>query len=131
MERTARPGFVTLLIRSIAGIILIAAVGSEAIAQDYDIGPKLDWSHSKEPRWPRGAPREGGRVTLSVDIDEKGNVIDARIVSVEGADVFGPAAVDAMKHWHFHPALKNGKPVAVANYTAKVTFPPCDCNERR
>jgi TonB family protein len=132
MGRKTKPVFVTLLVSCIAAILLTAVIGSEAIAQNFDTRPRIDQHRTSEPKRPRGAPRdESGEVTLSVDIDEKGTVIDVRVISVDGADVFGPAAADYIKHAHFYPAMKDGKPIAVAGYTIKVAFPPCDCHDRR
>jgi TonB family protein len=52
--------------------------------------------------------RTQGRVTIDLSIDDKGNVAAAKIVS--GPIPLRQAALDAVKHWKYSPALIDGKP---------------------
>lgn len=46
---------------------------------------------------------------LRLQIDEQGNVIDARVES--GHPAFAQASLDAVKQWRYHPYLVNDSPV--------------------
>ncbi len=67
------------------------------------------------PRYPvemRRAGREGvARVAFIVTAD--GFVEEARVVDATGPG-FGPAAIEAVKQWHFTPGELNGRRVRVA-----------------
>ena len=68
------------------------------------------------PRYPRRAQRRGvdGIVTLALDIDERGRVALAEVISVEAeryADEFARAAERAAMRTRFHPKTVNGEPV--------------------
>jgi TonB family protein len=55
-----------------------------------------------------------GKVVLKVVWDTEGRVIDAIVVSSPGkAFGFDDAALEAVKKWRCHPAIMNGKPMAV------------------
>ena len=49
-----------------------------------------------------------GRVVINISLDDKGNVIAANAVS--GPIPLRQAAVEAVKHWKYSPALIDGKP---------------------
>jgi len=61
--------------------------------------------------------KPGEHVTVSVVIDEEGNVVSAEAKS--GNSLLIDAAVDAVRQWKFKPAKRDGKPVKV---TADVTI---------
>jgi protein TonB len=69
--------------------------------------------HKTEPIYPEAARRANiqGVVVLDTLIGSDGNVLDVRAVS--GPDDLGPAAVDAVRWWRFHPYLVNGQAVQV------------------
>jgi len=76
------------------------------------------------PSYPPLAARlsEQGSVRLSLDIDERGYVTDASVVSSSGYETLDAAAVSWVKaHWRFTPALRDGIPVP-ASADAIVTF---------
>jgi protein TonB len=50
-----------------------------------------------------------GQVTVSVQIDEKGNVRSAK--ALDGPLALRQSAENAAKQWKFNPARKNGLPV--------------------
>ena len=66
-----------------------------------------------EPVYPPDAraARIEGTVTVQVLVDERGRVVDARLVrSIRGLDV---AALAAARQWIFKPARSGGQPIAV------------------
>jgi TonB family protein len=73
------------------------------------------------PVYPEEARKSGieGIVILEAKADEKGNVVDARVLrSVPPLD---QAAIDAVKQWKFEPLLIDGKPRQVI-FTLTVRF---------
>lgn len=56
--------------------------------------------------------RVSGVVTVSIQIDEQGNVTDS-MVEKSSHPAFDPAAVAAVRKWKFKPAKKDGAAVAV------------------
>lgn len=58
------------------------------------------------------AQRVSGLVTVSVQIDEQGNVTDSS-VEKSSHPAFDPAAVAAVRKWKFKPAKKDGAAVAI------------------
>jgi protein TonB len=58
-----------------------------------------------------------GIVTVSCTIDEKGNVVDARVIKASNP-AFSSPALEALSHWKFKPAKKAGTAVPI-----KVSFP--------
>jgi len=56
------------------------------------------------PEYPREARRkniDNGRVIARLNIDEKGNVTDVKIVEANPAQVFNRAVIDALMQWKF------------------------------
>jgi TonB family protein len=53
-----------------------------------------------------------GTVVLSVEIDERGQVHNIRVLSPLGLGL-EEKAIEAVRKWRFHPATRNGKPVRV------------------
>jgi protein TonB len=76
-----------------------------------DSEPKVDKDY-KAP-YPDEAKRAGveGTVVLSVKVDAEGKVVAARVLSGPGYGL-NEAALDAIKRFKFHPAIKNGEPVS-------------------
>ena len=60
-----------------------------------------------------------GVVVLTAIIDKDGNVRNLQLVS--GHPMLAPAAIEAVKQWHYKPFLLNGLPVEVET-TVEVTF---------
>lgn len=71
------------------------------------------------PAYPESLRRDGitGIVTVSCTIDEKGNVVDPKVVKTTN-DAFSHPAIEALSHWKFKPAKKGGNAVPI-----KVSFP--------
>ena len=58
--------------------------------------------------------RVEGTVSLNVLVDERGNVIDAQVLSASGGKSgLAEAAADYAKHWKYRSATKDGMPVKV------------------
>jgi periplasmic protein TonB len=58
------------------------------------------------PEYPRDAIRKGierGRVVARMDIDEKGNVTDVRIIEANPPRVFDREVIAALRQWKFEP----------------------------
>ncbi|UCD83754.1 MAG: energy transducer TonB [Deltaproteobacteria bacterium] len=68
-----------------------------------------------KPRYPKVAERNGleGTVILRILINDRGVVLQARIVEIRGFQGFGTAAVQAVRQWRFRPAMIKDNPVAV------------------
>jgi bla regulator protein BlaR1 len=69
------------------------------------------------PHYPQEAIRakQSAHVTFDVLVDEQGipqSVAMARSEPPEAAPMFTQASVEAIKKWHFNPAIKDGKPHA-------------------
>jgi len=77
--------------------------------------------HRVEPTYPAlaKAARISGSVVLKAIIDREGKIQDLQLVS--GHPMLAPAAIDAVKQWHFRPYLLNGQPIEVET-TINVIF---------
>jgi len=77
--------------------------------------------HSVPAQYPAMARqlRVEGEVVVSLDVDASGSVSAARAIS--GAPLLRAAALDAVRHWKYHPATLGDKPVP-STETVKVDF---------
>ncbi|MBB4129628.1 energy transducer TonB [Xanthomonas sp. 3075] len=66
------------------------------------------------PRYPSAALRRGdaGDVVVRVDVDAAGKPGGVALVQRSGSRDLDRAAMEAVRHWRFHPAHRNGQPVA-------------------
>lgn len=66
------------------------------------------------PRYPAAALRRGdaGDVVVRVDVDASGSPGGVTLVQRSGSRDLDRAAMEAVRHWRFHPARHNGQPVA-------------------
>jgi periplasmic protein TonB len=97
------------------------AVNAAAHEQVLADSPEVLYRPS-EPVYPRLAEqmKVEGSVTLHVNIDKNGNIVDTQVLS--GPEVLATAAREAIGHWRFRPHYKNGAPVeteahVVVNFT--------------
>jgi len=75
------------------------------------------------PAWPQNAPNDHDLdVIVIVTVAADGTVLDAHVDDSAGAD-YDHAAIDAVKHWEFEPATRNGRPIP-ARVRALVHFVP-------
>ena len=63
-----------------------------------------------------------GVVKVAYDVTVDGTVENARVVESKPPGVFDAAALDAVRKWRFHPAVRNGKAVATQNMVSPVKF---------
>jgi protein TonB len=77
--------------------------------------------HRVEPTYPPVAQQAHiqGSVVLTAIIDKNGNVQQLRLVS--GPPLLVPAAIEAVKQWHYKPFLLNGEPLEVET-TVTINF---------
>lgn len=82
------------------------------VAGPVNLGNELSLAcpERSAPRYPASAKRLGqeGRVELRVELDERGDVAEVRVVRSSGFDRLDEAAVAAVKTWHCHPAKRDG-----------------------
>lgn len=73
--------------------------------------------YQAQPSFPSALRRAGirGSATIGFLVDQNGHPQQLQIKQASDA-AFGDAAIDSIKHWHFHPALKDGKPVVYEMY---------------
>jgi TonB family protein len=66
-----------------------------------------------DPEYPAATrlSRISGTVVIDAIIDERGNVVQARVVS--GHPLLVAAALRAVKQWKYEPSSLNGQPVSV------------------
>jgi TonB family protein len=81
------------------------------------------------PKYPKHAYkyRIPARVTLSLDIDQEGNVMRTQLVSVEASRYskkFIKASKRAARRSNFYPRLKNGQPIVTHGFVRTYTFRP-------
>ena len=81
----------------------------------------------KSPTYPRSAKRRKipGYVTLALDIDRRGRVVDTRVISVEARRYerdFVKAATRAAKRTRFHPKTINGRAVPTRGFVQRYAF---------
>lgn len=74
------------------------------------------------PVYPGFARRAAGEVVVDVFVSEKGNVMQARVVS--GLKVFRVSALSAARQWQFAPTTFNGAPVRTHRMIAFHYIPP-------
>ena len=91
---------------------MMAATFASAQESKFDEPPMP--SKTVAPNYPSAMKRDGvvGMVTLSITVDEKGQVQNP-IVRKSTRPEFEQPALDAIAKWKFEPAKKDGKPVAV------------------
>jgi protein TonB len=76
------------------------------------------------PPYPEVSRRLGehGLVRVAISIDASGAIQDVRVAASSGSDRLDQAAVDWVKsHWRYHPATRNGSPVASTSL-AEIVF---------
>jgi protein TonB len=75
------------------------------------------------PTYPQSAQARGieGYVILEVLISERGQVVEAKVLSAEPQGLFEQVAIEAIKKWSFEPGLQDGK-TATSRIKQKVNF---------
>lgn len=70
-----------------------------------------------------------GNVILETIIDERGVVTKPRLLESPGGPLMSFAALEAVRHWKFKPAMLNGQPVKVY-YSLTVNYMVENCRRR-
>ncbi len=94
------------------GLTLFLVGAAHAQESKFDEPPMP--TKTASPVYPSELKRDGvtGMVTMSITVDEKGNVSNP-VVKKSTRPEFEQPAIDAILKWKFEPAKKDGKPVAV------------------
>jgi TonB family protein len=104
--------------RSWAAIsFLLVSVSSSVCAQRASgtrkdcVPPRVTYSPEPSPsHYPR---RDSANAAVDILIDEKGHVLDPKIVTSSGIDDFDHDAMVTVRRWRFKPSSCNGKPMPV------------------
>ena len=84
--------------------------GAKATIPDRDPQP----IEQIKPVYPLGslARRDQGYVAISLEIDAAGVPTNAFVSRPSGHDELDQTALETLRRWRFHPAIRGGKPVA-------------------
>ncbi len=101
-------------LRALLFCVLLVVLGTGAYAQENKFDEPPMPTKTVPPAYPMELKREGvsGMVTMSITVDEKGNVLNP-VVKKSTRPEFEQPAIDAVSKWKFEPAKKDGKPVQV------------------
>lgn len=96
---------------AVCAALLLAGAG---FAQESKFDEPPMPSKTVPPKYPAALKAEGvsGMVTMSILVDEKGNVQNP-VVKKSTRPEFEQPAIEAVMKWKFEPAKKDGQPVAV------------------
>ncbi|MDP6037425.1 MAG: energy transducer TonB [Candidatus Latescibacteria bacterium] len=85
----------------------------EEILEFWAVEEKPEAIHTVKPVYPEMARRAGlqGQVIVSFTVTADGRVAEPK--SLKGAEIFRAAALDAVRQFHFRPAMQNDKSVSV------------------
>jgi protein TonB len=106
---------------ALPGVISSSSLAAPAAPEIRPEGPVVVGGQVKEPRliyralpvYPLSAKEAGigGEVVVKTTIDQKGNVVDTKIVS--GPPMLRQSALDALHRWKYEPSKLDGQPIAV------------------
>lgn len=112
------------IVRSVALVLAVVAVGAVAAAQDVIRLPPLElhappptapaaYERTPLPRYPAAAREQGleGVVVLAVEVLASGRVGAVHVSASSGAPVLDEAAVEAVRRWTFTPARRGARAV--------------------
>ncbi|HEY2345610.1 MAG TPA: TonB family protein [Xanthomonadaceae bacterium] len=85
---------------------------SETVAKGNDSAPQV--VDRIQPDYPDEALRTSteGTVNLAISVDAQGKATDVRVTRGSGSFLLDRAAIDAVRRWHYKPAMHDGQPVA-------------------
>jgi protein TonB len=98
---------------SAAGTGTVGEFGSGSPASGSPVATPLAYGTNPPPPYPVTARRRGweGKVLLRVEVSANGDVRNVVIEKSSGYSCLDDAAQQAVYHWRFKPALRNGRPV--------------------
>lgn len=76
------------------------------------------------PQYPRDALKNGvsGFVEWQFTVDERGFVVDPKVVKLQGAPSFEEASLKALMQFRYPPRFVDGEPVATPGVTSTISF---------
>jgi TonB family protein len=87
------------------GSMLEGGVGAEVRPALPEVFPDPDVDRASLP------PSLQGDVIVEITIDERGNVVEERLLTGVDHDI-DEKVIAALKNWHFHPATNDGVPIS-------------------
>ncbi len=93
----------------------LAAPKAAAAPNLAALAAKLKATRTSAPEYPQDALQHqiSGSVIVAFTVDTNGTTRDASVVESTPAGVFDRAALNAVHHWRYAPAIFNGAPIAV------------------
>jgi outer membrane biosynthesis protein TonB len=76
-----------------------------------EIRPALPIATSDPVVYPWQLPNSGGNEVIEITIDERGEIVRKTVLASLGPDI-DAKCLAALENWHFHPATRNGAPIA-------------------
>jgi len=76
-----------------------------------EIRPALPTQTSDPVVWPWQLPDAPGNEVIEITIDERGEIVSKTVLHSLGPDI-DTKCLAALENWHFHPATRNGSPIA-------------------
>ena len=76
-----------------------------------EVRPALPISTSDPVVYPWQLPTYGGNEVIEITIDERGEIVRKTVLVSLGTDI-DTKCLAALENWHFHPATRNGAPIA-------------------
>jgi len=76
-----------------------------------EVRPALPIATSDPVVWPWQLPTSPGNEVIEITIDERGEIVHKVVLQSLGPDIDNKCLA-ALENWHFHPATRNGSPIA-------------------
>ena len=76
-----------------------------------EIRPALPIMTSDPVVYPWQLPSVAGNEVIEITIDERGEIVSKMVLQSLGAEI-DSKCLAALENWHFHPATRNGSPIA-------------------
>jgi outer membrane biosynthesis protein TonB len=76
-----------------------------------EVRPALPITTSDPVVYPWQLPDNPGNEVIEITIDERGEIVRKTVLQSLGADIDNKCLA-ALENWHFHPATRNGAPIA-------------------
>ena len=76
-----------------------------------EIRPALPFATSDPDVYPWQLPTTPGNEVIEITIDERGEITNKTVLHSLGSDI-DTKCLAALENWHFHPATRNGAPIA-------------------
>ena len=76
-----------------------------------EVRPALPVATSDPVVWPWQLPTSPGNEVIEITIDERGEITNKTVLQSLGPDI-DAKCLAALENWHFHPATRNGSPIA-------------------